>query len=343
MYRRKSHHKAGWGRYIIFPSILILVFVGYKVQQYQYFISTPVNPSADQEEIFTIKKGDNIKAIADNLVKKHLLLDADSFSLYSRLNNLDKQIKTGRFPLNESLNTSQIFSVITSNKTRQEIVTIPEGSTVTDIDQILANLNMAPAGEFTKAADNFTLYDKYAFLDQTKLKTLPHPLEGYLFPDTYYVSADNFSSENFITQLLNTFANKALPEAQKSTHSVEDVLNVAAMVEKEANKDEDRPIIAGIIWKRLEQNWPLGIDATLLYQKTDRELTYDDLKEKSPYNTRLQPGLPLGPISNPGLASIKAASNPKETEYLYYLTSKDGQMIYATTNAEHNANKAKYL
>ena len=344
MYRRSSSiKKKGWAKYLVIPLVLALIVIGYKFQQYQYFISTPVNPQATDEQIFTIKKGDNIKTIAQNLVDKKLLMDAESFSLYGRLNNLDKQIKTGRFPLTQSLNTSQIFGVITSNKTRQEVVTIPEGSTIVEIDQILSGLNMAPAGEFTKAADSFDLYSKYSFLDQEKLKKLPHPLEGYLFPDTYYVSADNFSSELFITQLLNTFKTKALPEIQASSRSVEDILNVAAMVEKEANKDQDRPIIAGIIWKRLDQNWALGIDATLLYLKTDRQLDYQDLQAKSPYNTRLQPGLPPGPIANPGLASIKAAATPKDSPYFYYLTSKDGQMVYATTNAEHNANKAKYL
>ena len=343
MYRKRFSQKAGWKKYFVIAAVLLVLFLGYKFQQYQYFISTPIDSSSTEEQVFTIKKGDNIKIIAQNLVDKKLLLDADSFALYSRFNNLDKQIKTGRFPLNPSLNTSQIFSVITSNKTRQEIVTIPEGSTIADIDQILANLTLAPAGEFTKAADSFDLYAKYPFLDQAKLKDLPHPLEGYLFPDTYYVSADTFTSESFITQLLNTFANKVPAIAKSSKRTLPQILNVAAMVEKEANHDQDRPIVAGIIWKRLDQNWPLGIDATLLYLKSGRQLDYQDLQKKSPYNTRLQPGLPPGPICNPGLASIEAAANPKDTPYFYYLTSKDGQMIYATTNEEHNQNKAKYL
>jgi UPF0755 protein len=223
------------------------------------------------------------------------------------------------------------------------VVTIPEGSTVQDIDGILSNLELGKAGDFIKAVQNFDDYEKYSFLSRNEQKALPHPLEGYLFPDTYYANASNFSEENFISLLLNTFKTKALPVIQKSTRPVDQVINIAAMVEKEANRDTDRPIVAGIIWKRLDEGWMLGIDATLLYLKNDRELDYQDLQENSPYNTRKKAGLPPGPIANPGLASIRAAAQPESTPYYYYLTSKDGQMVYATTEAEHVSNKNKYL
>lgn len=343
MYRKRSAKKFSWGKLIVLILVIVVIYGTYRFQQYQYFITTPVNTDSSTEQIFSIKKGENLKTIAQNLVDQKLLLDADSFILYGRFNHLDKQLKTGRFPLNQSLDTKDIFAVITSNKTRQEIITIPEGSTIEDIDIILTNLNLINSGEFTQAASQFEAYGKYPFLDQNKLSKLPHPLEGYLFPDTYYVSADNFSSSNFITQLLNTFVSKALSEAKKSSYPVDQVINVAAMVEKEANRDQDRPIIAGIIWKRLEQDWPLGIDATLLYLKDDREIDFQDLQAKGPYNTRLQTGLPPGPIANPGLASITAAATPQTTDYFFYLTSRDGDMVYAKTNAEHNSNKQKYL
>lgn len=322
--------------------LIAIIFGGYKYNQYQYFTNTAVSNSTE-EQIFTIKKGDNIKIIAENLVEKGLLLDADSFSLFARLNGQDKQVKTGRFPLSPSYNTSKILEVITSNNTREEVVTIPEGSTIQDIDEILTNLSLISAGEFLQTTKNFQNYSKYPFLNQTNQQKLPHPLEGYLFPDTYYASASEFSTENFLSLLLNTFAKKALPVAEKSDRPLDQVITVAAMIEKEANRDKDRPLIAGIIWKRLDENWILGIDATLLYLKNDREIDFQDLQEDTPYNTRLHQGLPPGPIANPGLASIEAAASPETSEYYFYLTSKDGDMVYAVTNDQHNQNKANYL
>lgn len=341
--RKRQQKKSGFKTILGILVIVGLAFGIYKYQQYNYFINTPVDPENIEETIFTIKKGDNLKKIALSLEEENLILDKDSFSWYGRLNGLDKEIKTGRFPLLSSQTTPEIYDTIISNRTREEIVTIPEGSTIKDIDKILEKLQLTQAGEFLATTNNFNNYSKYGFLNREKLEKLPHPLEGYLFPDTYFVSASNFSSESFLSLLLNTFEKKAIPVITGSDRPGEEVLIVASMIEKEANKDVDRPIIGGIIWKRLDEGWLLGIDATLLYLKDDREIDYFDLREDTPYNTRLNGGLPPGPIANPGLASIKAAAQPKESEYYYYLTSRDGEMIYSKTDSEHVTNKNLYL
>jgi UPF0755 protein len=239
------------------------------------------------------------------------------------------------------MDTRKIYQVITSNEQRQEIVTIPEGSTIQEIDAILAELSLINPEEFVKAAGNFDAYDQYPFLNRDQQQKLVHPLEGYLFPDTYYVSALNFRPEEFLTMLLNTFQKKALPVLATSAQPLAETVIVASMIEKEANRDQDRPLIAGIIWKRLSENWVLGIDATLLYLKNDRTITYQDLQEDSPYNTRKNSGLPPGPICNPGLASIQAAAQPENSPYYFYLTNRDGDMVYAVSNEEHNRNKSQ--
>ncbi len=345
MIHRRRHRKANrnWPKLLAVLVIAAVLFLGYKFQQFNYFISTPVDAGNNEEIIFTIKKGENIKTVAANLYEKKLILDLDSFIWYGKLNNLDTSVKSGRFGLNQTENSKEIYQIITSNENRQAVVTIPEGSTIQDIDQILANLELGKSGDFIQAVKDFDNYSKYPFLNKEKQMGLVHPLEGYLFPDTYYVSASSFSEVEFISMLLNTFSKKALPVIQQSGRPTEEVVNVAAMVEKEANRDQDRPIVAGIIWKRLDGGWMLGIDATLLYLKNDREIDYQDLQENTPYNTRNQKGLPPGPIANPGLASIQAAANPSDTPYYYYLTSKDGVMVYAETDAEHVSNKNRYL
>lgn len=339
--------RIGKGRLLVKAvAALFVVVVGYFLyawNQYNYQINTPVNPANTEEVIVTVKKGDSIKKIADTLAEKKLILSGDSFRWYSKLNGVDKDIKTGRFPLNQSLNVPQIVAILTSDKQRQAVITIPEGSTVRDIDRILVDQKLINAGEYIAAEDAFADWDKYPFLRKDQQKKLAHPLEGYLFPDTYFVSADNFKVENLIDMQLKAFQEKVLPVTLGSSRSLDQIVNVAAMVEEEANTDYDRPIVAGIIWKRLDEKWALGIDATLLYLKTDREIDYKDLQEESPYNTRKNPGLPPGPITNPGLSSLKAAADPQQTEYYYYLTGKDGKTVYAVTDAQHAANKAEYL
>jgi len=348
--RRSNAGKNPLPKIIITVIVLGLAVFVYEWQQYNYFISTPVNSQATADIILTIKKGDTTKDIGDSLSAKQLILNEDSFKWFSKFNNLDKQFKTGRFTLSQTLTIPEIAKVLSSDDKRQVVITIPEGSTVEDIDKIVSESGLSPAGEFSTAVKKFQNYSKYSFLDEKVQSKLIYPLEGYLFPDTYFLSPANYSSDMLISQMLNTFKSKALPQTTgavgtvaSSPRSLSDIVNVAAMVEKETNTDADRPIVAGIIWKRLDEKWVLGIDATLLYLKKDRQLVYQDLKNDGDYNTRTRQGLPVGPIGNPGLASIKAAAFPTATPYYYYLTSSDGKMIYATTNAEHNANKAKYL
>jgi UPF0755 protein len=118
---------------------------------------------------------------------------------------------------------------------------------------------------------------------------------------------------------------------------------MASIFEDEVFGSENRKMVSGILWKRLDNNWPLGADATLLYGKKNNIITVEDLNTDSPYNTRKNQGLPPGPICSPSVSSIEAAMFPKESPYWFYLTDKDGNVIYASSNEEHNQNRAKYL
>ena len=344
IYRKRQTKRTGIILKLILAVLAISAITGlYYYNQYQYFVYTAVNPQNTQETVITVKKGENTSQIAEKLFQNKLILNQDSFKLYTKFNNLDKDLKIGRFSLNQSLNVTEITKILSSDQNRQEIVTIPEGATTEEIDKILSNSKLINSGEFNQAVKNFHNYSKYSFLDEKKQQSLIYPLEGYLYPDTYFVSPNNFSADTMISLLLNTFNQKTSAILSASTRPISDIINVAAMVEEETNTNESRPIVAGIIWKRLDEKWALGIDATLLYLKSDRSLDYKDLKNDSEYNTRTRQGLPAGPIANPGLASIKAAANPANTDYYYYLTGKDGQMYYGKTNSEHASNKSKYL
>lgn len=136
-----------------------------------------------------------------------------------------------------------------------------------------------------------------------------------------------------------------MPEVEKSGRSLEDIIVMASILEGEAKTREDMEIVSGILWKRIEIGMPLQVDTSFVYilGKATEDLTLSDLEVKSPYNTYLYKGLPPGPISNPGLDSIRAAVNPTTTPYLYFLTGNDGKMYYARTFDEHVKNKQKYL
>ncbi len=336
--------------FLVIGAVVILAvgYFWYTSSRYQYFISTPVNPNNAIDTAFLIKKGDSIATIATNLHDKDLILDEDAFKNYAKQSGYDRKIIAGKFLLNQALTIPQIAEKIINPDQGELTLTIPEGTTIEGIDERLAGLGAIQAGEFVQAVKDFDNYAKYPFLDQQKMKQLPHPLEGYLFPDTYYIDLTHYNNKDMIDLMLKDFQ-KRLPDnadelAQQQGHTLYDVITMASIIEKEVSTDTDRPIVSGILWKRLDNHWLLGADATLLYLKNDNTIDYQDLQTDSPYNTRKNQGLPPGPIDNPGLKAITAALEPQDSPYFYYLTKPDtGEMVYAKTNDEQNANKAKYL
>lgn len=338
-------------------AVLALGYFWYAQSRYQYFITTPVNPGNTVDAPFVIKRGDNVAGIAKNLKGKEFILDEDAFKTYARQNDVDRKIIAGRFLLNQSLTIPQIVEKITNPKQGELTLTVPEGTTIRGIDEKLVSLGAIDEGEFIRATKEFNNYAKYPFLDEQKMKALPHPLEGFLFPDTYFIDIAHFSAQDLIDLMLKDFQSRLPDElladkggkltgtgGEAQFVSLYDIIAMASIVEKEVRTEGDRRTVAGILWKRVEENWFMGADATLLYLKSDRTIDYEDLKEDSPYNTRNHHGLPPGPINNPGLKSIEAAANPEHSPYYFYLTKPGtGEVVYGKTNDEHNANKARYL
>ena len=238
------------------------------------------------------------------------------------------------------------------DKRPEAAVTIPEGSTMYDIDRILVNNGVLPSGEFVAAAE------AHASASGTP------SLEGMLFPDTYdfYLSAD---SSTVVQKLLDTFSAKAEPlfaaaQSQPATGTpsagaltMEQELIIASLVQKEVPSSTDMAIVAGILEKRLASSTFLNVDATICYAKQVAAptstagcypITAADLKMSSPYNTYLYKGLPPTPIGNPGAEAIQATLHPQSSTYLYYLSDPaTGRTIYAVTLKQQEANQKKYL
>ena len=212
-------------------------------------------------------------------------------------------------------------------ESREITVTIPEGLAVKQIGEILENAKLFSQEDFTKIAQKE---------------------EGYLFPDTYRFYKDA-KPEDIVLRMKENFNKKVTPEILKevenSKRTLREVIIMASILEEEVSAAEDRKIVAGILWKRLDGGMGLNVDAALTYilGRASHELTVDDLKYDSPYNTYRYRGFPPTPISNPGLDTISAATNPMPSKYFYYLTDKDGKTRYAVTLEEHALNKRKYL
>lgn len=341
----KRHQRFRKSHLFLIALGLIVIFGLSTYFKYKNNINSAVDPSDQTKTSFIIKKGDSVEKIGENLEAADLIKSDFAFNLYTSSNDFDTKILAGRFLLSKSMTTKQIVENITDMKNAEFLITIQEGIRVRDIDQKLVDLQLIQPGEFINEAKNFKGWEYYSFLDKEILSKLEFPVEGYLYPDTYFLNPADFKPHDLIYLALDNFEKKTadlLPQIKK--HSVHQIITMASIIENEVFGAENRKMVSGILWKRLDNNWPLGADITLLYTKEDRKITSEDLASDSPYNTRKHQGLPPGPISNPSLESIEAAMYPKESPYWFYLTEpENGEVIYAKTNEEHNQNRAKYL
>lgn len=328
----------------LYPTIIAAIFAGGYLK-YSNNISTPVNSEDDTTISFQIKKGETAKDIGKNLEEKGLIDSDFSFYLYIKLNGIGENILAGRFKLSKSMNIKEIAANITDAKKAQFVITIQEGLRIKDIDQKLVDLELIKQGEFISAVKKFNGWQYYTFLDKNILSKLNLPLEGYIYPDTYFLNPSDFKASDLIYLALDNFEKKFKeyqPEIKK--HTINEIVTMASIIENEVFGKENREIVSGILWKRLDSGWKLDTDSTILYVTEDRKITSEDLNIDSPYNTRKYAGLPPGPICNPSIESILTAMYPKESNYWFYLTTPDtSEVIYAETNDQQNANKAKYL
>ncbi len=277
----------------------------------------------------SIPKGQTLSEAARRLSDEGLIRSQILFKVYATLLDKANGIKTGDYLFTKAESALRIASRLVKGESGFPLtkVTIPEGSDSSDIAVIIAkNIPDFPKAEFLKLARS---------------------KEGYLFPETYFWPA-NVTPHRVIAEMEAQFDLKIATiksESDKYGRSIEDVIKMASIVEKEATSSEDRRIVAGILWKRLDVGMALQVDPPFEYflNKSSDKLTLDDLKTESPYNLYIHTGLPPTPIDNPGLAAILDTIAPTKTAYWYYLSGKDGVMYYAKTLEGHVANKNRYL
>jgi UPF0755 protein len=291
----------------------------------------PVNPKNKTSSIFVVKKGDAIREITYNLKNEGLIKNPIVFFLLLKKIGLDKKIQAGDFRLSPSMTAEDVAQNLTHG-ILDIWITIPEGKRAEEIAEIIKG--------------KIPTYQPF-WTDELAKN------EGYLFPDTYLIPKN--TDINLITTLmLNNFEKKFSDITQNVNNplSKNDAVILASLIERETRFSEDRPLVASVMLNRLNIGMKLDIDATVQYalgyqedKKTwwKKDLTFEDLKINSPYNTYTNPGLPPKPIANPGVASLQAVLEPANTDYLYYISDKTGHNHYAKTLFEHNTNIKKYL
>ena len=340
-------------RKIIYFSVSFLILFFILILGYFLSALRPVSLASDIKQI-EIKSGEGFQQISLDLKNAGIVRSSMAFQLISVISGSAHKLKPGLYFLESAWSAPNILRKIIIGPDLEKEVVIPEGLTFLDIDKKLSDVGIIQP----KALANFNfdlIKGDYEFLKDLKS---PIKIEGYLFPDTYKFFI-NSKPEDVAKKFLDNFNLKAWPVLKTYNLSPEgrqlstyNLLNIASLIEREVYFSEEKPIVSGIIYKRLKIGMGLQIDASIIYGKCEGFILYckdvnfyrKDTGFVSSYNTYLHNGLTPTPISNPGLDSINAALNPTSTDYLYYLSDpKTHKLIFSKTLEEHNKNRELYL
>jgi UPF0755 protein len=313
-------------RWIIIPSVVLMLVIITGIILYTSYRNSIYNPISNQvgtkKMEVVINKGSGPSQIADTLYNEGLIRNKTTFRIYMKLSKLDRKIKAGKYEFTTDMNVVDIVDKMVKGQVKLDTikVTIPEGYEIKNIAEAVEKAGLVKKEDFLKAAQE----GKYSY---DFLKDLPDrsvKLEGYLFPDTYEFSKDA-TAEEIINRMLERFDevfNSDMRQKAKSMNlSIDKIVTMASIVEREAKVAEERPVVAAVFYNRLKIKMPLQSCATIQYALGERKekLLNKDLEIKSPYNTYKNGGLPIGPIANPGKASLEAALNPADVKYLYFV------------------------
>ena len=326
---------------IFFTLFLILLAVSiFFYLRYQVYSSV----GKTQNQMIEIVKGQGAGEVGEELERKGIISNNIYFNFYVLMNDVANEILPGSYYISSGMTIPEIVQLIVTERPKDIKITFPEGWTIEQMAERLSEKGF-PGDEFLELAESGESFEaEYTFLQNRTAKSL----EGYLFPDTYFFLPEA-SAENIVKKMLDNFGSKVsfnlLNQISDQGKTLEEIVIMASIIEKEVNKEVDRKIVSGIFWSRIEIGQALQSCATLAYILGENKEQYslEDTRIDSLYNTYLHPGLPPGPINNPGLSAILAATNPQNSSYLYFLNDpKTGTTVFSDTLEGHNANKQKY-
>ncbi|HDZ90479.1 MAG TPA: endolytic transglycosylase MltG [Deltaproteobacteria bacterium] len=310
--------------------LLLLVFLGLSACFAHYF-SSPGNPLG-QERTFVVSQGSSLTVVTSNLEKSGLIRFRPLFLMGARFMGYGGRIKAGEYRLNSRMSPLEILNVLVRGVSIGHPVTIPEGFTIRQIADVLEKKGLANRSRFLALAQDEKVVRRYGLPGSS--------LEGYLYPDTYRFERAQ-TAISIIDRMVRRFFQVIAPlkgRIEETGMSLQQVVTLASIVEKETGRGDERPVIASVFLNRLKKGMRLESDPTVIYGIVDfnGNLTRKDLQKAGPYNTYVVKGLPAGPIANPGEESIRAVLFPADTDYLYFVSKNDGSHHFSKTLSEHN-------
>lgn len=330
---------------IIKVVILLIIVLGLGAYLLLMGINNPLNADDTTYKVVTIEQGSSTTGIANTLYEEGLIESVRNFKILSKLNRYDGEYKAGVYSLSPSMTPTEIGSVIVNGQVETFAFTIPEGLTIYQVADKLSDEGLINKETFVTLLEEGDF--QFDFLESAQDNK--NHLEGFLFPNTYQL-AYGASEEQIITTMLNqfdiVFTDEYKARAKELGLTINEVITVASIIERECKHEEDRPKVASVIYNRLELGMPLQMCSTVQYilgeQKT--RLTTADTQIESPYNTYLHQGLPPGPIGSPGASAIEAALYPASTDYLYFVVSEklDGTHNFSSDYNDFLMDKALY-
>ncbi|MEI7603769.1 MAG: endolytic transglycosylase MltG [bacterium] len=346
--------------------IIIIVLIGL----YGLFLVNKYNSAIDYKAtstdkvLLTIESGESPTQVKEHLIEKGIIKDEEiafgfsAYRIYAYITKFDTKIQAGSYQLSKGLSIKEIAELLQRAESQELKITLKEGMR---IEEIAEKLNI----DLNSSDNRNSKFNKNEFIDLAKnyvsdrdfLSSRPrgnNSLEGYLFPDTYFITPDA-TAKDLIELMLDNFDLKLFQpnsgSIKNNKYTLHELVSLASIIQREVQTPNDMSMIADIYFKRLRDDWKLEADATTQYAigySTSegvwwkKNLTYDDLDSSSPYNTRKFSGIPPSPISSFGVTAFQAVLEPKANNYFFYISDKDCVTRYAKTFYEHEANISKY-
>ncbi len=331
--------------FLLAALVSFLIFMG---QGSSYIFS--VEECLEQEVVnIQIPLGSSAHVISLILEEEGVINNAWFFRLYVAYKELDHKLQAGDFQLYRNMTAADVLTKLMGGQIQREQIRImiPEGLTAVQTATRLAEAGLGKEEQFLALMSSREYFSSFFFLQEVPIERT-YPLEGYIFPDTYYVHKDASEREilNVMLQRFASFYTSFVQERiEEMDFSLHEVVTLASIVEREATVNEERSLIAAVFLNRLQKGWLLQSCATVQYAlgEVRSVLLYKDLEIQSPYNTYLHPGLPPGPIASPGESSLQAVLNPADVEYMFFVARGDGtgRHYFAKDLAGHNRNRRK--
>jgi len=318
----------------VFLLVLALGSVG--AWQALRFVRTPASPDSTLV-VFNVEKGQSLREIAIKLEKERLITDAKKFRVYVRFKALGSKVRTGEYALRRNMPPSEILRILASGRSIEYVVTVSEGLNRFEIASIVDRLGIGTKEEFLRVTQD------RAFINSTLGQDLP-TLEGYLYPETYYVTRAS-GVRGLVRQMVGKFKEKIaqIPSANSEATPLtkHQIVVLASIIEKETGAPEERPLISSVFHNRIRKGMRLQTDPTVIYGvwirtgSWNRNISRQDLITPTPYNTYVIPGLPPGPIANAGWEALAAAVRPARSEFLFFVSRNDGTHVFSKDYRQH--------